>query len=66
MTILRAPFSVSLTSLSNIFTKEVYMLRKTVLALLVGGTLLAGLSSSYAQDDDAKKKKGKPPVELRQ
>jgi hypothetical protein len=48
------------------FTKEVYMLRKTVLALLVGGTLLAGLSSAYAQDDDSKKKKGKPPAELRQ
>lgn len=42
------------------------MLRKTVLALLVGGTLLAGLSNAYAQDDDTKKKKGKPPAELRQ
>ena len=40
------------------------MLRKTVLALILGSTLLGALSSAYAQSDDTKKKKGKPPAEL--
>jgi hypothetical protein len=41
------------------------MLRKAVLVLLLGGTLLSALNV-YAQDDGSDKKKAKPPSELQQ